>query len=210
MEQIDLEKLEKALIYVDRIAEGRNPVYNLPADNDSVLNDPNVIRCMFFIKEVLTAVKNNGGKINKIPKGKKSSFPLEKLNSYIYETDKTITQFVEQLNMNIDNNIYKKITYTQITTWLKANGFLMENDDTELNRKVTLATEKGQEIGISHLLQTSLRGECYYRIVYNQQAQEYIVKCLPQILGEKQVKETVEKNFNEVLKNNNWVDSKES
>ena len=26
----------------------------------------------------------------------------------------------------------------------------------------------------------------------------------------KQVKETVEKNFNEVLKNNNWVDSKES
>ena len=64
MEQIDLEKLEKALIYVDRIAEGRNPVYNLPADNDSVLNDPNVIRCMFFIKEVLTAVKNNGGKIN--------------------------------------------------------------------------------------------------------------------------------------------------
>ena len=105
MEQIDLEKLEKALIYVDRIAEGRNPVYNLPADNDSVLNDPNVIRCMFFIKEVLTAVKNNGGKINKIPKGKKSSFPLETLNSYKYETDKTITQFVEQLNMNIDNNI---------------------------------------------------------------------------------------------------------
>ena len=58
MEQIDLEKLEKALIYVDRIAEGRNPVYNLPADNDSVLNDPNVIRCMFFIKEVLCGEAN--------------------------------------------------------------------------------------------------------------------------------------------------------
>ena len=47
MEQLDMEKLEKALIYVGRIADGKNPVNNLPAEEDAVMNDPNVIRCMF-------------------------------------------------------------------------------------------------------------------------------------------------------------------
>ena len=34
---------------------------NKPTEEDSVLNNPNVIRCMYFVKEVLTAVKENSG-----------------------------------------------------------------------------------------------------------------------------------------------------
>ena len=59
------EKLEKAIIYVDRIANGCNPVNNSPLTNDSVLNNPNVIRCMYFIKDILKEVYDNGGVISK-------------------------------------------------------------------------------------------------------------------------------------------------
>ena len=53
---MDLEKLQKAIIYVDRMAGGKNPVNDLPLENEHVLNDPNVIRCMYFIKEILVDV----------------------------------------------------------------------------------------------------------------------------------------------------------
>ena len=43
MEPVDLAKLETAIKYVERIAEGNNPVNNLPMEEDAVLNNPNVI-----------------------------------------------------------------------------------------------------------------------------------------------------------------------
>ena len=61
MESIDMKKLETAIVYLQRIADGNNPINNLPADEDSVLNNPNVIRFMFFVKDVLEEVKRNGG-----------------------------------------------------------------------------------------------------------------------------------------------------
>lgn len=63
METIDMKKLNLAINYVQRIAEGRNPVNNLPSEEDSIMNDPNIIRCMFFIKEVLEEIRRNGGLI---------------------------------------------------------------------------------------------------------------------------------------------------
>ena len=59
--QIDMKKLEVAMKYIERIADGKNPVNNKPTEDDSVLNNPNVIRCMYFVKEVLTVVKENDG-----------------------------------------------------------------------------------------------------------------------------------------------------
>lgn len=50
MEPVDLAKLETAIKYVERIAEGNNPVNNLPMEEDAVLNNPNVIRCMYFVR----------------------------------------------------------------------------------------------------------------------------------------------------------------
>ena len=65
---IDIKKLDTAILYLQRIAEGNNPVNNMPAEEDSVLNNPNVIRCMYFVKEVLEEVKRNDGFIGKKPK----------------------------------------------------------------------------------------------------------------------------------------------
>ena len=60
MESVDMKKLETAIVYLQRIADGNNPINNLPAEEDSVLNNPNVIRCMFFVKEVLEEVEPEG------------------------------------------------------------------------------------------------------------------------------------------------------
>ena len=65
MESVDMKKLETAIIYLQRITEGNNPINNLPAEENSILNNPNVIRCMFFIKDILEKVKRNNGYIGR-------------------------------------------------------------------------------------------------------------------------------------------------
>ncbi len=187
MEQFDMEKLEKALIYVDRIADGKNPVNNVPAENDDVMNNPNVIRCMFFVKEVLTALKNNGGVIGRSSGVKKKDFPLESLESFQYVETKTITRLTEQLNAAINGNEFKKLSYKVITDWLKKNGYLIETDDNQLGKKVTLTTEKGQAVGITHSLQTSMRGNAYYRVEYDKSGQEFVVQNLPMMIKDQEI-----------------------
>ena len=187
MKCVDLEKLEKAIIYVDRIADGKNPVNNALVE-ESVLNDPNVIRCMYFIKETLIEIKENGGYIGKRMKKRKMSFPIETLSSFKFDSVKTITRFIQQINDGVDLKIYDKLKYTIVIDWLKKNDYLQETIDVQLG-KVTITTEKGNEIGITHSLQTNLSGKQYYRVEYDKTAQEFIVGKLPEIICGAEIEE---------------------
>ena len=88
MERFDLEKLESAITYVERIADGKNPVNNTIADSDDVMNDPIIIRSMFFIKDVLIELKNNDGIIGK----SKGEFKLNERFTKIITNDKKIVE----------------------------------------------------------------------------------------------------------------------
>ena len=175
METIDMQKLERAIVYLERIADGKNPVNNLPAEEDSVLNNPNVIRCMFFVKDVLEQVKQNNGHIGKKKsKSERMEFPTEMVKNFSYKEDLPITKFVAQLNEGIDDYIYKKINVKQITDWLKLNDFLQEEHNSELNKKVTVATSKGAQLGIRSEIRISSNRMRYMGVIYGKQAQEYI------------------------------------
>lgn len=183
MESIDMKKLETAIVYLQRIADGNNPINNLPADEDSVLNNPNVIRCMFFVKDVLEEVKRNGGYIGKkAKKSDKLEFPIETLKTFTYREDKAISRFMDQLNEGLDDNTYKKLNYKPITQWLKLNGFLQEEDSLEFKKIITMPTQKGIQLGIRAERRNSSRGMDYMLLIYGKQAQEYIVQNLEKIL----------------------------
>lgn len=183
MESIDMKKLETAIVYLQRIAAGNNPINNLPADEDSVLNNPNVIRCMFFVKDVLEEVKRNGGYIGKkAKKSDKLEFPIETLKTFTYREDKAISRFMDQLNEGLDVNTYKKLNYKPIMQWLKLNGFLQEKDSLEFKKTITMPTQKGIQLGIRAERRNSSRGVDYMLLIYGKQAQEYIVQNLEKIL----------------------------
>lgn len=183
MEAIDSKKLDTAITYVQRIAEGNNPVNNMPAENDAVLKNPNVIRCMFFVKEVLEEVKRNNGFVGRrIRKNDRQEFPTEILDSFSYREDVAISKFVGQINELIDENIYQKLCYKQILKWLKLHGFLTEELSRDSNKKITLPTEKGVQLGIRAEERSSARDGDYKLLIYGKQAQEYIVRNMEAIL----------------------------
>jgi len=184
VETIDMKKLETAILYLQRIADGNNPVNNMPVDEDSVLNNPNVIRCMFFVKEVLEAVKRNEGVIGRKPKkSEKAQFPIEALEKFTYSEDKAISKLVGQLNELIDTNIYQKLSYKPIIQWLKLNEFLVEKYSEEFEKNVTRPTEKGERIGIRAERRSSSRGFDYMLVLYGKNAQEFIVHNMEAILN---------------------------
>ncbi|MCR5104928.1 MAG: hypothetical protein K6B68_10820 [Eubacterium sp.] len=186
MDVVDTKKLETAIIYLQRMTEGNNPVNNMPADDDSVINNPNVLRCMEFVKEVLEELKRNDGYIGRRPRNNKDSnkndYPMEVLKDFQYTGDKTITKLVEQINSLADMTKYKRITYNPITAWLKENGYLKEDNIEGRINKCTMVTEKGHEIGIMSELRIGARNEKYIYILYGKSAQEFIVTNLEKIL----------------------------
>lgn len=184
VESIDLKKLEVALTYVQRMTEGHNPVTNQRVQEEDVLNNPNVIRCMYFIRDVLLQVKDNKGIIGgRAASGKKEPFPFEVLEKFQYEKDKSISHLLKQVSGLADNENVKAIGYKVVTDYLKTAGYLSEEINPENNHKKTLITEKGMQMGLYLEHRFSGYGEAYDVIMYNQTAQEFVVKNLERIVN---------------------------
>lgn len=181
---IDQKKLDIAIAYISRMADGSNPVNNRPMPEHEILNDPNVIRCMFFVKEILEEVKRNGGVIagRRAGSGRSAErktpepYPFEIADRYQYQEDKSITHVLRQLQEPIEGTGIKKISPVVITGWLKGRGYLVENRKAD-GEKETLPTQKGEQIGI-YTRDREYNGRQYVSVMYGRQAQEFIVSHL--------------------------------
>ena len=183
MSQFDKNRLEIALAYVNRMAEGNNPVNNNPVREDDVLNNPNIIRCMFFIRDVLEAVKENDGyvseKSNKIKKSLKNPFPLALLDQFQYREDNSISMIVKQINESVKEENIKKITAQMITSWLRDEKYI---EDLEKSwGKSTVPTAKGESAGIYSQIR-EYNGREYVKVIYNEKAQNMIINHLKEVL----------------------------
>jgi len=184
MSEIDLQKLDVAIEYVKRIADGKNPVTNQECPDDSVINNPNVIRCMFFIRDVLQQVKNHKGIIGGRSSGSKISFPMEVLSSFEYQSDLSITHFLNQLKNLCEDPKIVKLTTKAFTDWLKQNGYLEEQLDKFTGEKKILVTQQGLDFGLYMEERTSSYGRPYTVIMYGRSAQEYLVSHFTEIVSD--------------------------
>ncbi len=183
MENVDMNKLDQAIIYVERMADGMDPISGTPMAADNVLNNPDIIRSMFFVQEILKDVQHNGGVIGgKGPKQKRSEFPAgQAVEQFSFDTEQSIAYFVKQLNSYFDASQYMRLKCGDLGNALLVQGYLTE--DYSLGKKHKVSTEKGKAIGIRTEKRTLRNGESYYVALYNQQAQEFIVRNLEKLLN---------------------------
>lgn len=183
MKQFEQTKLDVAIRYVERIANGCNPLNNVPLEKDSVLDNPNIIRCMYFIKEVLEEVQGNGGVVGGTNgKAPAIPFPREILDEFVYTEDKSITHVLNQIYEPLNGMNIKKISAVKVTTILKEEGYLLEEENPETGKSRKVPSEKGKELGI-YLVERTFNGQVYQSVTYNKNAQEYIVKLLRKMPG---------------------------
>lgn len=184
MEQVDLRKLDIAIAYVRRMSEGKHPVTNRPVQDDHILDDPNVIRCMQFIGDVLEQVRVNKGIIaGRVPRSQRDPFPFQVLENFKYEKDKPVSLLMRQIVELTGNRSTQSPGVKAVTNYLKAAGYLCEEVNPENNRKKTCITERGRAFGLYENHKISGRGEEYDVIMYGRHAQEFIVNNLERIVN---------------------------
>ena len=185
MKQFDIEKLDKAIIYAERMADGRVPYSNQPTENE-ILNNPNVIRSMYFIKEVLEEVRANKGVVGhrtrkaKVPA---SAFPFEVLERFEYQSDKSISYLLGQFKELANDPDAKIISAQKVNNWLARNGYITKAIVNDSGNEGWIPTEKGEALGLT----TERRGEPgreYTVTLYTKPAQEFLASNLRRITEE--------------------------
>ncbi len=179
----ELEKLKRAKMYLDKLANGIDPLTDTEVPEDNALNNVRLSRCFFYVSDVLRQVIDNGGCVKPVMPSAKADYELSPdCRSSLTFSDEPlqISRFVEQLNSCVDVGQMKKLTATVVTDWLLDKGFL-EQVELEDGRKNRQPTPLGHKIGLSDEMRTGQRGT-YKAVFYNEEAQRFVVNHLDEIL----------------------------
>ena len=57
----ELEKIKRAKMYLDKLANGINPLDDTVVPDEDIVNQVRLSRCFFFVSDVLRQVIENGG-----------------------------------------------------------------------------------------------------------------------------------------------------
>ena len=176
----ELETMQRAKMYMDKLAQGIDPISNVELPEDSALNNVRLARCFFYVSGVLGKVIDNGGVIGGRPKLQAFSITAEQLSGIQLSPEPVrVTQLVELISGAVE---MKKLSTTAITNWLLEKGFL-EKQAAPDGKNQRLPTANGRMIGLSTQTRQGQYGE-YQAVFYDTQAQQFVLDHLSEMLGE--------------------------
>lgn len=179
----ELETLQRAKMYLDKLANGIDPLTDSPVPENECINQVRISRCLFYVSDVLRKLIDNGGNIEKPQKIKKTSFSItqEELKRYPFdEIPIPVSEITKKINDLVVSETTTKLKHSSITSFLMQEGFLVEREFAE-GKKSKFPTKQGKSIGISREERQGQNGP-YYVTVYNADAQRFILDNLYAII----------------------------
>lgn len=181
----ELEKMERAKMYMDKLANGINPIDDSMVPDGDTINNVRISRCFFFVSDILDQVIKNGGVIStpnsKKPKKAPFSLPYERRNAFAFShTPIPVSEIAKRLNDLASGENMKNISSTVITSWLMEAGILAQmTSPTGIKKKYP--TTIGTDLGLKVESRIGPNGE-YQVVLYNEQAQHFILDNLDAII----------------------------
>ena len=180
----ELETMQRTKMYLDKLAQGIDPITNQEVPGDSVVNNVRLTRCFFYVSDVLNQVIANGGVIGGKPKLQPFDVDLDQLLKIQPSQDPVrVTQLVEMISAVVDNPQMKKLSTTVITNWLLQKGFLEKEIGAD-GKSRRIPTQNGLMIGLSTQIRQGQYGE-YQAVFYNYDAQRFVLDNLGAMLSER-------------------------
>lgn len=177
----ELEKIQYTKSFIDKLANGINPLNGEPIPDNDLLNNVRISRCMFYVSGILDNICNelsNPAPKKKIRNADKPCFSIsnEKLLQFEYdESGVYVGNIARKLNALIDLSVMQKIKVRAIFDWLVDNKLLYVSVSV-YGKEQKRTTDEGKQIGLSEELKISENGGTYIRIICNKKAQQYIVE----------------------------------
>ncbi|MCD8367724.1 MAG: hypothetical protein LUC48_06825 [Clostridiales bacterium] len=171
----ELETIERARVYLDKLANGIDPLTDLPVPEGDVINQVRISRCLFFASDVLRRVVENGG-ITPPKRRGKAPFAItqEQLMQVRFSREPLrITELCKRITDAAGPEDGKRLTNAIVLEWLESVGMLEKREDGEGKRK-RRPTEAGRQIGIFEEERTGTYG-VYTAVLYTEEAQHFVV-----------------------------------
>lgn len=184
----ELEMINRAKTYIDKLANGVNPLTDEPVSENDIVNNVRISRCFFYISDLLRRFAE-GGFPEAAKKGKKQPFIITEEQRKRFEFSETpisVSEIARRFNAAVNTEGAVQMRYSGITFWLIESG-LLSVDRREDGREVKLPTAAGMELGISQEVRSGANGS-YTVVVYNENAQRYIVDNIDAILEAEQLR----------------------
>lgn len=177
----ELEKIAYAKSFIDKLANGINPLDDTPIPEGDIANNVRLSRCFFYVSDILRQVCENGG-VKKPKRTPKVPFAvtLEQRESFEYsEKPIPVSEIASRIQRMVDNENMEKVTSRQINQWLLNVGMLCLCNFGE-DKTVKRPTEYGTQTGITVESRMGQYGE-YKVVLYGLEAQHLILDNLEAI-----------------------------
>ena len=172
----ELETLQRAKMYLDKLANGIDPLTDRPVPEDDCVNQVRISRCLFYVSDVLRKLIENRETAETPKKIKQQPFAIsqEALKSYsLPDVPINVSEITERINALIDQSTVKKLKRTSIIAFLWQCGLLTE-EPMESGNPAKVPTDQGRALGI---LTEERQGKTgvYHTTVYSAEAQQFIL-----------------------------------
>lgn len=183
----ELEKIAYAKSFIDKLANGINPLDDKPIPEGDIANNVRLSRCFFYVSDVLRQViENEGVGANRDRRPRKQEFNLnaaQRARLLVSSYPITVSEIANNLNKFVNTETTKRITASAINDWLMSMG-LLENIILSNGKKRKGPTDRGNQMGIFVDERNGQFGQ-YYAIIFTSEAQHFIYDNLDAIIAYK-------------------------
>lgn len=184
----ELEKIAYAKSFIDKLAQGINPLDDSPIPENDLANNVRLSRCFFYVSDILRQVIENGGtdKNQRSAASKKGQTPFavtaEQLAGFEFSAEAIpVSKITQRLNALVDLTVYKNLRTTAVTGWLCKIGVL-ETIETPSGQNIKRPTAAGEQLGIYTEQRLGQNGP-YTAVVYTLEAQHFIIDNMDAIIA---------------------------
>ena len=174
----ELETLQRAKMYLDKLARGIDPISDQSMPEDSALNQERLSRCFSYVSGVLEQVIENGG----LPRTKPIAITPQQL-AWVQLSREPIrmTQLTERICDATRDPKMKRPSAKPISDWLLKHGFVEQKEGPD-GKSRRMPTPAGQQLGITSRLTQGRYGD-YETVYYDINAQRFVLDHLFEMLA---------------------------
>lgn len=179
----EIEIIACAQMYLEKLANGVNPLNNEEVAENDVVNNVRISRCLFYTSGILKQIVDNKGKFKvEMPDRVDFTITPEQLAGFEFsERAVSITDFTRRINALINTMYVKELKSKMITEWLVEAGMLTNIIVNNKARK--RPTSAGENLGIITEERTNQYGTPYEGVFYNLNAQHFVIDNIDAIMA---------------------------
>lgn len=199
----EVEKIEYAKSFIDKLASGINPLDETPIPDGDVANNVRISRCFFYVSSILERqIEIEKKKLLKAKNREKAPFAItdEQLERFeCSPTPITASILARKINflvrVEIDSKRMDKLRYKKINQWLLNIGML-ELKPWEDGKIRLFPTAAGEEIGLSSHVWEKY-GRRTLAVDFSETAQMFVVDNIDAVINTEIIKGKLKENDEE-------------